>query len=613
MDIVGIDWETFYDPKQGYSLTTMSTLDYIRDPRFRALGFSLKVNSKPTVYVPESKVAAAMKHLKPQIEASGVYMHNAMFDAAIMNWHYGVRPQMIFDTLSMARARGLQHPDKAGGLSLAKLAAYYGLGEKAWLSPESSAWELEVRAKQDADLTLGVFMRLLPFPKNELELIDWTIRCFTEPKIWADQDMLQELLDERAARLADLFGPGGRTGYNIEDMRSPAMFASVLERFGVEVPMKWSAKQECETWAFAKTDEGMVALLESEDDDVALLAQARLESKAAGDGDRAERLLRAAQHGPVPIPLGYCATHTTRWNGADGLNPQNFKRGGVIRESLRAPNGRLFVVGDSGQVEARGTAWISGQQDLVDLFASGTDVYSAFGTRAFGYAVSKATEYERFSSKTTVLGAGFGASGETLAKQAQAEIRKRNLKLQPPTQETFDALVNSYRQDYAEVPKKWRELETMLATPGYTLGPVVRSETENAIDLPGGLKLYFPNLAYEKYYDKKYNKTRTNWRYDTRKGRTSTWGGKLMENVVSSLCRAILAEQMLRIKKALKEIDGWVVLMVHDEIVSIVPEQHAEEAKVIYNREMRWTPAWAAGLPLACEIGVGHTYGSAKK
>lgn len=607
MQIVVFDAESYYDPATGYSLSSMSTLDYIRDDRFKCLGFSLKVGDKPSIYVPEHLVEATLKKIKPQLEESGVIAHNAMFDMAILNWKYGIRPKVIFDTLSMARARGLQHKNKAGSLSLQALCTYFGLGDKAPLRPGMSQEELKLRATVDADLTVELFKRLLPFPKEELEHIDWTIRCFSEPAIWADTEMLQELIDTNEEKMTALLA---RTGYTIDDMRSPAIFASCLERMGVDAPLKWSAKLKRETWAFAKTDEGFVELLDSDDEEVALLAQARLASKASGDSDRAARLIRAAKHGPVPMPLGYVSTHTLRWNGIDGMNPQNFKRGGTVRRSLRAGPQRLFVVGDSGQIEARGVAFYCGQKDLTDLFASGTDVYSAFGTRAFGRTVSKATEYERFSSKTTVLGAGYGAGEETLYKQAQAEIRKRGLKLTPPTIETFAALKNSYRQGYSKVPEGWKALEGILGNPGKTWGPIVSKGDEWL--LPYGLSLYFPNLRYEVYEDHKGEK-RKGWRYDTRKGPTATWGGKLMENAVSSLCRGILAEQMRRIRHRLKDIEGRVVLMVHDEIVSIVPERYEAEARAIYQEEMTWAPEWAKGLPLACEIGVGESYGSAKK
>lgn len=606
MQLGCIDFETFYDPAD-YSLSKMSMVDYIRDPRFRCLGFSIKLlNGKPAVYVSEHNVAAALKMMRPKIEEAGMIAQNTMFDAAILNWKYGIKPKMWFDTMLMARGRGLHHPDKAGGVSLAKLSKYFGLGEKAYLSPDMTQDELKLRATVDTDLTIEVFKRLLPYPKEELEHIDWTIRTFSEPMIYADVDLLQDLIDDREARMGELLQ---RVGYTLTDLRSPALFASALERFGVDAPLKWSDKLKRNTWAFAKTDEGMAALVDSDDDDVALLAQARLESKASGDTDRALRLIRAAAHGPVPMPLGYCKTHTTRWAGEDGLNPQNFKRGGVVRESLQAPSHHQFVVGDSGQVECRMTAFVSGQQDLVDTFAQGIDVYSLFGTRAFGRPVSKATEYERFSSKTTVLGAGFGAGGKTLTAQAQAEIRKRKLKLQAPTQETFDSLVDSFRGMYRNIPMAWNELGQLIGRIG-SFGPIECKGAEWV--LPNGLSLYFPNLTWEVYEDGD-GERRRGWRYDTRKGRTSTWGGKLMENVASSLSRAILAEQMRRIRHRLQPLGGRVVLMVHDEIVSIVPDRHVDEGVQIYNEEMIWVPEWAKGLPLSCEIGVGERYGSAKR
>jgi DNA polymerase III epsilon subunit-like protein len=57
---------------------------------------------------------------------SMVVAHNAMFDMAILNWHFDIRPKAIADTLSMARAiNGIEV-----GNSLKKLAVHYNLGVK---------------------------------------------------------------------------------------------------------------------------------------------------------------------------------------------------------------------------------------------------------------------------------------------------------------------------------------------------------------------------------------------------------------------------------------------------------------------------------------------------
>ena len=77
-----------------------------------------------------------------------------------------------------------------------------------------------------------------------------------------------------------------------------------------------------------------------------------------------------------------------------------------------------------------------------------------------------------------------------------------------------------------------------------------------------------------------------------------------MENVCQALARCVIGEQMLRISKRYK-----VALTVHDAVMAVVPEEQRDEAMVYINECMRWRPKWAQELPLACELGVGKSYG----
>jgi len=87
-------------------------------------------------------------------------------------------------------------------------------------------------------------------------------------------------------------------------------------------------------------------------------------------------------------------------------------------------------------------------------------------------------------------------------------------------------------------------------------------------------------------------------------GRTRIYGGKVVENVTQALARLIIGEQMLRIGKKYR-----VVLTVHDSIVCCVPDDEAETCKSYVEECMRWVPAWAEGLPVDCEAGIGKNYG----
>jgi DNA polymerase len=121
---------------------------------------------------------------------------------------------------------------------------------------------------------------------------------------------------------------------------------------------------------------------------------------------------------------------------------------------------------------------------------------------------------------------------------------------------------------------------------------------ETAIRLPSGLLLRYDDLRFTE------TEKGIEFHYQTRKGRTRIYGGKVIENVCQAIARCIIAEQMLRIGKRYK-----VVLTVHDAIAIVCRDIEVEEAKLYVEESMRWVPAWATGLPLNCEAGAGKSYG----
>ena len=96
--------------------------------------------------------------------------------------------------------------------------------------------------------------------------------------------------------------------------------------------------------------------------------------------------------------------------------------------------------------------------------------------------------------------------------------------------------------------------------------------------------------------------------YDTRKGTTYIYGGKVVENICQAIARCVVGEQMLKIAKRYK-----VVLTVHDAVACIAKEYEWEEAAAYVQECMRWRPKWAETLPLNCEVKVGKSYGTTVK
>jgi len=382
--IIAVDFETRWDSKD-YTLSKMTTEEYIRDLRFKAFGccFHEYGSDDPVVWVGERDLREYVAGV--DWSRTAVLAHNAQFDVSILCWRYGITPAFIFDTLSMARAlRGVEV-----GNSLARLAADFGLPEKGRavhstnglsdLSPEIEH-ELAEYCKHDVYLCEEIFARLIQgYPAKELRLIDMTLRMYTNACLELDREMLIKALSEEGEKREGLLK---KLDVEESSLASNPKFAEVLTLMGVTPPTKVSKTTGKEAFAFAKNDALFQALLNGEREDVALLCEARLRVKSTTERTRAQRFLDISGRGALPVPLSYYGAATGRWTAAKGsaINMQNLKRGSFLRKAIMAPVGHQLVVGDLSQIEPRVLAWLADYQDLLDIFRAGGDPYATFGS-----------------------------------------------------------------------------------------------------------------------------------------------------------------------------------------------------------------------------------------
>lgn len=605
MHIITYDFETFYD--KAYSLSKITTEEYIRHELFEVIGIAVKVDGGETQWF-SGPMRDTKKWLQqfPWDDALAV-AHNAMFDAAILNWHFDIRPKMIGDTLSMLRA--IDGPD--AGNSLAKAAERYGLGVKGNEVVNAlgkgrldfSAQELERYGDyciNDVELTYDLFGRLAPLmPKLEMKLIDLTIRMFSEPVLELDKDILEKHLTEVQEKKEKLLSVAL---VDKSELMSNPKLAVLLSKCGVRPPQKVSPTTGKLTWAFGKTDEAFKALLEHDNFIVQNLVAARMGVKSTLEETRTERFIKIAERGALPVPLRYYAAHTGRWGGDDKVNLQNLPRKSPLKKAMRAPEGYVFIDCDSSQIEARTLAWLAGQDDLVEAFDRGEDVYKIMASAIYGKNIEDITEAERFVGKTTILGAGYGMG----ANKFQAQLKTFGVDL---SLTECQYIITVYRQTYPKIPQLWaqagRALEALMSQ---RTAPIGREGVVTVdlfgIRLPNNMYIRYPNLRVEA--DKATGKEETV--YDLKKGRSTVrnriYGGKVVENVCQALARIVIGEQMLMVARRLR-----VVMTVHDAVGSLAPVEQADEARTFVEECMRIRPKWALGLPLNCESKMGTSYG----
>jgi DNA polymerase len=287
--------------------------------------------------------------------------------------------------------------------------------------------------------------------------------------------------------------------------------------------------------------------------------------------------------------------------------PSRDKKKKALKNAVVAPEGYAVINCDSSQIEARVLAWLAGQDELVEAFAQGKDVYSIFASKIYEREISKANPVERFVGKTCILGLGYGTGALKL---------QHTLKTSPPgadlTEEQCKDIVSLYRETNDKIIQLWRDGDEVIqdladwplngndslrAAYYYGKHKCLRI-TPFGIELPNKLYIRYPEL----YLNTDENKSR--YMYKSRKGPVSMWGGSLVENVVQALARIIVGEQMLKVNERYR-----VVLTVHDAAVVVVKKEELDEAMKYIIDVMSTPPDWAAGLPVACEANHGESYG----
>ena len=617
MQIVTLDFETFYS--KGYGLRKYTTEEYILNSQFQVIGVAIQIDASKPVWYEGEQASRGLDAI--DWRNSMLICHNTQFDGAILKWVYGHEPVAYLDTLCMARAK---HGVEAGG-SLKALAERYQIGEKGEEVLQALGMRLEdfpehqlrqygEYCKNDVRLTYDLFKILSKgFPLPELKLIDITLRMFILPILRVNDKLLEgrlkELKEEKTSMLQGLMET---LNCDTEEavrkkLASNVQFATILQDLHIPVPMKTSPTTEKETFALAKTDAGFIALQESDNPVLQELCAVRLGTKSTIEESRIQRFIDVGERhqGLLPIPLKYYGAHTGRWSGSDKVNFQNLPSRDAKKKALKnailPPEDHVILNVDSSQIEARILVWLAGQDDQVELYREGKDVYCDFASRVYKKTITKKNKKERAVGKTCILGLGYGTGHVklkgVLKLNARIEVNKAESK----------RIVDLYREVNHEVVKLWGECDTALRDiaswpsdrkPYYLGSGKCLIVDPKGIKLPNGLYITYPDLQLTS------NEPDSGYEYKSRRGTISIWGGAVVENVVQALARIVIGEQMIEINKKHRP-----VLTVHDAVVCVSPKDTAQDTLDYVMNIMNKAPTWAEDLPIACEGAYGDNYG----
>lgn len=643
MNIITLDFETFWS--QTHSLSRMPPTEYVMHPETEIISVAAKLNDRPTdVIFGEDRI----KSVFAKIDWSDkmVIGHNMSgFDSMICAWRLGVRPRMWGCTQAMARPIY----GKVCGVGLGALVKHLNIGVKNnavlhstkgrhlkdFTSDEIA--QMKIYNKDDDDQCWDLFNHMKPqFSAKELFQIHMTIEMLVNPQYVTDTYMVEQALvkekEQKRKVLIDLASTLDIANDGTEDelaesvrsvLASAPKFTKLLASLGVDTPMKPSETATDENGdpkmipALAKTDQGFLDLQEHDNPLVAVAAMARLSVKSTILETRLQAFLRAtaACNGKLPVPLRYCGADTTgRWSG-EQYNMQNLPRvnhkkpkiSDALRMSLMAPEGYKVIVADLSGIELRVNHFLWQVPYSTDLYRKDpkADLYSAAAIRLYGYDdISQVTSEQRQLEKVKALGLGFGAGGTTFKDVAKT---MGGVILTP---EESNAAVYTWRNEHPEITGGWKACDKSLPTISQggrrSIDPWGLVNTVyNGIELPSGRFIRYPNLR--KQFNPK--KGWDEWLYGDGRHKTNIYGGKMDENIVQALARDVIADNALMFYRRTKLMP---VMMVHDELVYIVPEDVAEQRLELLQDIMRTPPVWWNELITWSEGGVADRYGEAK-
>src|ERR1035437_6250244 len=344
-----------------------------------------------------------------------------------------------------------------------------------------------------------------------------------------------------------------------------------------------------------------------------------------------------APDGRIRGGLIYHGATTGRWAGS-GIQPHNFPRGTIkdqdqlwrhlkegtqteldtmtalsqgLRGAIIAGPGQQLYVADYSAIEARVVMWLAGQEDALDIFRRGEDIYLDMASTIYHRVCTKDDAKERQLGKATILGCGFQMGASRFVDTAAL--------YGITIDEDFSkGVVDAYRAKYPKVKTLWYDMEQAAVDALHRDNegiPVECGKVEWLLDgrflyciLPSGRRLAYPSpqLSPRKT---PWGETRMQLSYmgvdaHTRQWkRAVTYGGMLVENVTQAVARDVLAEALTRLEATGRY---HPVLSMHDEIIS---ESSSKQSSVaVYEAIVTKNPGWANGLPIACEGWRGTRY-----
>ena len=270
----------------------------------------------------------------------------------------------------------------------------------------------------------------------------------------------------------------------------------------------------------------------------------------------------------------------------------------LIRTAFIPSEGHKFVVADFSAIEARVIAWLAGEQWVNEVFATHGKIYEATAAQMFGVPVERIVkgnpEYAlRQKGKVATLALGYQGGTHSLVSMGALKMGL--------TEEELPDIVQRWRQANRQICGLWYAVENAALAVMETAQPqginglifalegdLIYGQSFLTVQLPSGRKLYYCRPFLK---ENQFGKTAIHYHtmgQQTRKWEvTSTYGGKMTENIVQAIARDCLAVTLERIAAR----GPQVVFHVHDEVIIDAPmETTVDEICGLMAEPIPWAP-----------------------
>lgn len=263
----------------------------------------------------------------------------------------------------------------------------------------------------------------------------------------------------------------------------------------------------------------------------------------------------------------------------------------LIRTSLIPDEGHSFIIADFSAIEPRILAWLAGETWRQQVFANNGDLYSASASKMFGVNVVKNGENSQLRAKGKVAELALGYGGNIDALKAMGALQ---LGIQ---ESELSDIVTAWRNSNQNIVNLWLETDKAVRK---AIQSHSTQKVRDILFIPQNDDFLFIQLPSERrlsYPLPKINETFNGFSYEgidasSKRTRISSYGAKIVENIVQAIARDILAFALNNLKHL------RIVMHIHDELII----ETTQNVSVNYICDkMKHTPQWANGLKLDVE------------